>query len=69
MGRAGDPQLIRRQTIDVIPGTDSARSLIDYLWHWESTSPDRPFASDSTGASYSYAQTAAAVRALSAEFG
>jgi acyl-CoA synthetase (AMP-forming)/AMP-acid ligase II len=53
----------------VIPGTDSARSLIDYLWHWESTSPDRPFVSDGTGASYSYAETAAAVRALSAEYG
>ncbi|MBK5332442.1 MAG: acyl--CoA ligase [Ilumatobacteraceae bacterium] len=46
----------------------SPRSLADYLWHWESTSPDRPFASDGTGAGYTYAETAAAVRALSAEF-
>ena len=68
MGRAGDPQLIRQQTVDVIPGNDSAHSLIDYLWHWESTSPHRPFASDESGASYSYAETSAAVRALSAEF-
>jgi len=52
----------------VIPRTNSAHSLIDYLWHWETTSPDRPFASDGTGASYSYAETATAVRALSADF-
>jgi long-chain acyl-CoA synthetase len=68
MGRARDPQLVRRPTVDVIPGNGSAGSLIDYLWHWESTSPNRSFASDGTGASYSYAETAAAVRALSAEF-
>ena len=47
---------------------DSPRSLADYLWHWESTSPNRPFASDATGAKYTYAEAAAAVRALSAEF-
>ena len=47
---------------------DSPRSLADYLWHWESTSPDRPFVSDGTGASLTYAETADAVRALSAEF-
>ena len=47
---------------------DSPHSLTDYLWHWESTSPDRIFASDGTGASLTYAETADAVRALSAEF-
>jgi long-chain acyl-CoA synthetase len=52
----------------VTPPNDSPHSLADYLWHWESTSPDRPFASDGTGAGYTYAETAAAVRALSAEF-
>lgn len=48
--------------------TGSPRSLPDYLWHWESACPDRPFASDGTGTSYTFAETAAAVRALSAEF-
>ena len=50
------------------PLNESPRSLAEYLWHWESTSPDRPFASDATGASYTYAETAAAVRVMSAEF-
>jgi long-chain acyl-CoA synthetase len=46
--------------------TGSPQSLTEYLWHWEATSPDRSFASDDAGASYTYAEAAAKVRALSA---
>lgn len=45
----------------------SPHSLIDYLWHWEATSPDRAFASDDAGSRYTYAEAAQRVRTLSVE--
>ena len=47
----------------------SPQSLAGYLWHWAVISPNRPFVSDDTGAGYTYDETAAQVRALSAELG
>ncbi len=43
------------------------QSLVDYLWHWEATSPDRLFTSDSSGVRLTYLEMADRVRALSAE--
>ncbi|HZY08645.1 MAG TPA: class I adenylate-forming enzyme family protein, partial [Ilumatobacteraceae bacterium] len=46
---------------------DPPQTLADYLWHWERTSPDRPFVSDGT-ADYTYAEAAKVTRALAAQF-
>ena len=45
----------------------SPQSLADYLWHWDATSPNSLFISDDSGVRRTYAETAATVRALSAE--
>lgn len=42
-------------------------SLVDYLWHWETCSPQRIFLSDDTGDRLDYASAAAEVRSLSVE--
>ncbi|MGZ4671272.1 MAG: class I adenylate-forming enzyme family protein [Ilumatobacteraceae bacterium] len=44
-------------------------ALSDYLWHWETTSPQRTFVTDDAGTRLTYAQAATRVRALSAELG
>ncbi len=51
-----------------MPAAIPLHSLTDYLWHWERTSPDRLFTSDSSGARLTYLETAEQVRALTAEF-
>lgn len=68
MGRTRTTRLIREQPVDVMPTGARLQSLTDYLWHWERTSPQRLFISDSSGARLTYLETAERVRALWAEF-
>jgi acyl-CoA synthetase (AMP-forming)/AMP-acid ligase II len=51
----------------VTQSSGAPQSLADYLWHWEATSPNTLFVSDDSGHRLTYGETAAAVRALSAE--
>jgi long-chain acyl-CoA synthetase len=68
MGRTGATRFVRKQSVDVMPAAVPPQSLTDYLWHWERTSPDQLFISDSAGVRLTYLDTAEQVRALSAEF-
>jgi len=47
--------------------TGAPRTLADFLWHWEQTSPSLPFTSDTAGELYSYAEAAARARAAAQE--
>lgn len=67
MGRARASRLVCEKPVGVTREV-APQSLVDYLWRWERTSPDRQFTSDSSGVRLTYLETAERVRALSAEF-